>query len=132
MAAMAVAEAAHMHATFHSPDDSPASLHRGHADLEEERMTTGAEDRPVPGDDKQGDNHYTPQEPASSQVIIIIIIIITAVISISPYLTDKVEHTALCKINNNEYIKTSETINYIVIMLYSSHTAPAPARTQAH
>ena len=96
MAAMAVAEAAHMHAPFHSPDDSPGALHRGHADLEEERMTTGAEeDRPVPGDDEQGDNHYTPQESASSQVIIIIIII--AVISIAPYLPDKGEHTALYK-----------------------------------
>ena len=112
MAAMAVAEAAHMHAPFHSPDDSPASLHRGHADLEEERMTTGAEDRPVPGNDKQGDNHYTPQESASSQVIIIIIIIIIAVISIAlyAYLTDKGEHTALYKTNKNVYIETSVAI----------------------
>ena len=44
------------------------------------------------------------------------------VISIVPYLTGKGEHTVLYKNNNNVYIKTSKIINYIVIILYSSHT----------
>ena len=39
-----------------------------------------------------------------------IIIIIIAVISIAPYLTDKVEPIAPYRINNNEYIKTSELL----------------------
>ena len=39
---------------------------------------------------------------------IIIIIIIIAVISIAPYLTDKGEHTAIFKINDNVYFKTSK------------------------
>ena len=37
---------------------------------------------------------------------------------IAPYLTNKGEHTALYKINNNGYIKTSKIINYIVIILH--------------
>ena len=41
---------------------------------------------------------------------------LTAVISIALY------HTVLYKINNNVYIKTSNIINYIIIILYSSHT----------
>ena len=36
--------------------------------------------------------------------------IITAVISIALYLIDKGEHTALYKINNNVYLKTSKII----------------------
>ena len=40
-----------------------------------------------------------------------------AVISIAPYLTHKGEYTALCKINNSVYIKTSKIINYVVIIL---------------
>ena len=43
-------------------------------------------------------------------------------ISIEPYLTDKGEHTALYKINNIVYIKTSKRINYTVIILYFPHT----------
>ena len=42
-------------------------------------------------------------------------IIIIAVISIAPDLTDKSEH-ALYKINNNMYLKTSNMINYIIIL----------------
>ena len=49
------------------------------------------------------------------------IIIITAVISIAPYLTDKGEYTTLNKINNNVCIKTSQTMNYTVIIMYSAH-----------
>ena len=45
-----------------------------------------------------------------------------AVISIAPYLTDKAEHTALYKTNNDVYVKTSKRINYTVMILYSSHT----------
>ena len=45
-------------------------------------------------------------------------LVIIAVISIALYLTtDKGEHTALYKINNNVYIKTSKIINYIVIII---------------
>ena len=36
----------------------------------------------------------------------VIIIMIMAVVSIAPYLTDKGEHTAVYKINNNVYFKT--------------------------
>ena len=50
------------------------------------------------------------------------IVIIIAVISIVPYLTDKGEHTTLYKINNNVCIKTSQTMNYTVIIMYSAHT----------
>ena len=42
---------------------------------------------------------------------LIIIIIIIGVISIAPYLIRSGEHTALYKINNYVYIKTSELIN---------------------
>ena len=59
-------------------------------------------------------------------------IIITAVISIAPYLTDKGEHTALYKINHNVYIKTSKIINYIVVILYSSHTTYTHTHTHTH
>ena len=45
-----------------------------------------------------------------SRFRIIIIIIITVVISIAPYIADKGEHTALYKINNNVYSKTSKII----------------------
>ena len=45
--------------------------------------------------------------------------IIIVVISLALYLTDKGEHTALYKINNKVYIKTSKMINCIVIILYS-------------
>ena len=55
--------------------------------------------------------------------------LIIAVISIAPYLTDKGGHIALYKINNNVYIKTSKIINYVVIILYSSH---ARAQTDTH
>ena len=53
----------------------------------------------------------------SSGITVIIMIIIT-VIFIAPYLPNKVkgEHTALCKINNDVYIKTSKIINYIVVV----------------
>ena len=45
-------------------------------------------------------------------------LVIIAVVSIALYLTtDKGEHTALYKINNNVYIKTSKIINYIVIII---------------
>ena len=47
--------------------------------------------------------------------------IVTAVISIAQYLTDKGEHTALYKILNNVYIKSSKKIKHIVIILYSSY-----------
>ena len=53
-------------------------------------------------------------------MIMLIIIIIIAVISIAPYLTDKSEHTALYKTNNNLYIKKPKIINHIVIILYLS------------
>ena len=42
--------------------------------------------------------------------MIIIIIITIAVISIAPCLTDKGEPIALYRINNNQYIKTSELL----------------------
>ena len=54
-------------------------------------------------------------------------IIIITVTSIAPYLTDKDEHTAVYKSNNNVYIKTATIINYLVIELYSSR---AHTRTQ--
>ena len=44
--------------------------------------------------------------------------IITAVISITPYLADKGEHTVPYKINNNVCIKTSKIIHYMVMILY--------------
>ena len=48
-------------------------------------------------------------------------------------MTNKGKHTALYKINNNVYIKTSKVINYIVIILYFSHArAHTHARTHAH
>ena len=50
------------------------------------------------------------------------IVIIIAVISIAPFLTDKGEHTTFNKINNNVGIRTSQTMNYIVIIMYSAHT----------
>ena len=46
-------------------------------------------------------------------------IIIIAVIFVAPYLTDKGEHTALYKVNNNVYIKTSKIISYIVIVSFA-------------
>ena len=39
------------------------------------------------------------------------------VISIAPYRTDKGEHTALYKVNNNVYIKTSKIRNYTVFLV---------------
>ena len=45
------------------------------------------------------------------------IIMVITVISIMLYLTNKDEHTALYKINNNVYIKTAKIINDI----WSSH-----------
>ena len=36
----------------------------------------------------------------------------------SAYLNDKGEHTALYKINNNVYIKTSKIINYSLVFKY--------------
>ena len=57
-------------------------------------------------------------------------VIIIVVISIAPCLTDKGEQTALYKINNNVYIKTSKILNYIVIILHYTHThACTHART---
>ena len=47
---------------------------------------------------------------------------IIVVISVALHLANKGEHTMLYKIQNNVYIKTSKIINYIVIILYSSHT----------
>jgi len=46
-------------------------------------------------------------------MIIVIKIIIITVISIAPHLTDKGEHSALYKLNNNVYIKTSKIMNYL-------------------
>ena len=59
------------------------------------------------------------------------IIIRTAVISITPYLTDQGEHTALYKINNNVHIKISKIINCVIIILYSSR-AHTHTRAPAH
>ena len=59
-------------------------------------------------------------------------IIIIAVIAIALHLTYKGEHTALCRMNNNEYIKISKVINYIVIVLYSSHTTPLRTHPSTH
>ena len=66
-------------------------------------------------------------------VLLLLLLIITAVISIASYLTDKGEHTAFYKINNNVYIKTSKIINYyIVLILYSSHTHHIRKHTHTH
>ena len=42
----------------------------------------------------------------------------------APYLTDKGKNTVLYKINKNVYTETSEN-NYIVMILYFSHTTHA-------
>ena len=66
-------------------------------------------------------------------VLLLLLLIITAVISIASYLTDKGEHTAFYKINNNVYIKNSKIINYyIVLILYSSHTHHIRKHTHTH
>ena len=60
--------------------------------------------------------NWTKQVQNQNKIIIIIKIITIAVISTAPYLTDKGEHRALYKINNDLHTKTSKIFNYIVIM----------------
>ena len=63
---------------------------------------------------------------------------VIAVISIAPYLTDKDEHIALYKINDNVYIKTSHVCLYARTYAHThTHThlhthARTHARTHAH
>ena len=48
----------------------------------------------------------------------VILLIMTAVTSITPYLTDKCEHTPLYKINKTVHIRTSKMIIIQLMMLY--------------
>ena len=51
----------------------------------------------------------------------VLIVVVIVVISVEPCLTNKGEHTALHKISQNVYIKTSMNNNCIVIILYCPH-----------
>ena len=68
------------------------------------------------------------------QIILLLLLLITAVISIALYLTDKDEHAAFYKINNNVYIKTSTTTKllYDPNIVFLTHTHHARARTHTH
>ena len=62
----------------------------------------------------------------------VLTVVVIVVISVEPCLTNKGEHTALYKISQNVYIKTSKNNNCIVIILYCPHNTHTHTYTHIH